>query len=317
MKKKSIASIGIVIALVAVIALLNAFYIVPEGEYAYLTQFGAIVKTDEEAGLKFKIPFVQEVNRLTKRKMVYDVNTSEVLTADKKAMVVDSYAIWEINNVTTFYSSVGNINEMQKRIDASVYSVIKNLMGSLQQSDIITDEESSRATLNEQITQIVRAQLESAYGVSIAAVEIKRYDLPTDNLQAVYNRMISERQQMAAAFKADGEYEAAIIRNETDKEVEIIIGQARAQADKLNGEAEEQYMQILQSIYNDPDKASFYIFVRELEALEKSLKGDDKTIVLGADSPIAKILSQSSAGATSQDIPTPVVTPELTPVPEN
>ncbi len=310
MKKKSLTTVIVLVVLLALFALLNSVYIVPEGEYAYLTQFGAIVKTDEEAGLKFKIPFVQEVNRLTKRQMVYDVNTSEVLTADKKAMVVDSYAIWQINNVTTFYSSVGNINEMQKRIDASVYSVIKNLMGSLQQSDIITDEESSRTTLNEQITDIVRAQLEG-YGVSIAAVEIKRYDLPTDNLEAVYNRMISERQQMAAAFKAEGEYEAAIIRNETDKEVEIILGEARAQADKLSGEAEEQYMQILQSVYNVTDKAQFYTFIRELEALEKSLRGGDKTIVLSPDSPIVRILNQSG-GLTANDAATTGTTPTTT-----
>lgn len=309
MKKKSLSAVMVLFILVVVFGLLNSVYIVPEGEYAYLTQFGAIVKTDMDAGLKFKIPFVQEVNRLTKRQMVYDVNTSEVLTADKKAMVVDSYAVWKIDNVTTFYSSVGNINEMQKRIDASIYSVIKNLMGSLQQNEIITDEESSRATLNEQITQIVRNQLEP-YGISIEAVEIKRYDLPTDNLEAVYNRMISERQQMAAAFKADGEYEAAIIRNETDKEIEIILGEARAQADKLSGEAEEQYMQILQSIYNDPDKASFYIFVRELEALEISLGGADKTIVLGPDSPLVKILNQTTSASDLTSTPaSPTTTP--------
>lgn len=291
MKRKGIKSLLVLLALLLLIGLSDSFYIVSEGEYAYLTQFGAIVKTDDTAGLKLKLPFVQQVNRLTKRQMVYDVNTSEVLTADKKAMVVDSYAIWSIRDVTAFFSSVGNIGEMQKRIDASVYSVIKNLMGSLQQNDIITDEESSRASLNEQITEIVRGQLEG-YGVRIETVEIKRYDLPSDNLEAVYNRMISERQQMAAAFKAEGEYEAAIIRNETDKEVEIILGEARAQAERLAGQAEEEYMKILQSVYNDPDKAAFYVFMRELDALEKSLQGGEKTLILGPDSPLAKILNQ-------------------------
>jgi membrane protease subunit HflC len=103
--------------------------------------------------------------------------------------------------------------------------------------------------------------------------------------------MISERSQMAASYKAEGEYEAAKIRNETDKEVEIIIGEAEAAARRLQGEGEEEYMKILQEIYNDPEKADFYVFVRELEALKKSMKGD-KTLVLGTDSPIARMINQ-------------------------
>jgi membrane protease subunit HflC len=289
---KNIKSIIIiaVIGLIALIVFSSSVYTVQEGEFAYITQFGALKSIKLDAGLAFKIPFVQDVNRLTKKQMIYNVNSSEVLTADKKAMIVDSYSIWKIDDVTTFIRTVNNVGEMQKRIDASTYSVIKNLMGQMQQSEIISDADAGRASLNNQITDQVAASLRP-YGVNILSVEIKRFDLPEDNTTAVHARMISERSQMAASYKAEGEYEAAKIRNETDKEVEIIIGEAEAAARRLQGEGEEEYMKILQEIYNDPEKADFYVFVRELEALKKSMKGD-KTLVLGTDSPIARMINQ-------------------------
>jgi membrane protease subunit HflC len=279
-----------VILIVAVLLILSgSFYTVNEGEYVYITQFGAIQAIRTTAGLYAKIPFIQDVNRLTKKQMIYNINPSEVLTADKKAMIVDSFAIWSIQDVTTFIRTVGNITEMQKRIDASTYSVIKNVTGSLEQSAIISDKEASRSSLNKQITAQVAAQLKG-YGVYIQTVEIKRFDLPSDNEAAVFSRMISERAQMAATFKAEGEFEAAKIRNETDKTVEILLGEARAQAQRLAGEGEEEYMAILKELYNDPAKADFYVFVRELDAARKTLTGD-KTLILSQDSPLAKILN--------------------------
>ncbi|MDI9497619.1 MAG: protease modulator HflC [Bacillota bacterium] len=291
MKRKVFGVVGIVILVAAVITIFNGLFIVHEGEYGFVTQFGAIVRIEETPGLKFKIPFIQESNTMTKKMMVYDINPSEVLTEDKKAMVVDSYALWQIQDVTTFVRTLGNLAEMNKRIDASVYSVIKNIMGTMAQDEIITDEETSRNSLNQQITEIVREQLQG-YGVAIHAVEIRRYDLPDDNLSAVYNRMISERAQIAAMYKADGEYQANIIRNRTDKDVEIALGEARAAAERLAGEGEQGYIQTMSEIYSDPDMASFYTFVRELEALQRSLAGTgQKTVVLGPDNPIARILS--------------------------
>ena len=146
--------------LVALIVFSSSVYTVQEGEFAYITQFGALKSIKIDAGLAFKIPFVQDVNRLTKKQMIYNVNSSEVLTADKKAMIVDSYSIWKIDDVTTFIRTVNNVGEMQKRIDASTYSVIKNLMGQLQQSEIISDADAGRASLNNQITEQVAASLQ-------------------------------------------------------------------------------------------------------------------------------------------------------------
>ncbi len=291
MKKKIIKFATIVILLILIIVGANSIYIVNEGDYAYVTQFGAIQRTDLEPGLKLKIPMIQEVNYLTKKVMDYNINSSEVLTADKKAMVVDSYALWRIDDVTMFIRTVGNINEMQKRIDASVYSVIKNLTGRLMQDELIADEESQRNSLNEQVTALVQEDMLN-YGVVVPAVEIRRFDLPDDNLTSVHTRMISERQQMAAAYVADGEYEANIIRNQTDKDVDILIGEARAAASRLIGEGEEEYMQTLGDIYNNPDMAEFYVFSLELEALQNSMRGQ-KTIILGPDSPLNQILNRN------------------------
>ncbi len=289
-KGRSLVIAGVIV-LLAIILLSSSLYIVTEGEYAYITQFGAIIEIRTEAGLYVKTPFIQDVNRLTKKQMIYNVSSSEVLTADKKAMIVDSYSLWQITDVKTFIRTVGNIAEMEKRIDASTYSVIKNTMSQMQQSEIITEGEDSRTSLNNRISEQIAESL-TLYGVEIEAVEIKRFDLPEDNTNAVHARMISERSQMAAAYKADGEYEAAKIRNETDKEVSIIVAQAKADANKLIGEGEEEYMKILSEVYNDPAKADFYVFFRELEALEKSLAGE-KTIILGPNSPLAKILNQT------------------------
>lgn len=272
------------------ILLLNSVYILPEGQVAYVTQFGKIVSSSREAGLKFKLPFVQEIEFLTDKIMYYDVSPSEVLTADKKAMIVDSYVLWKIDDAATFIRTVGgNLQEMQKRIDASVYSNIKNIMGRLQQSEIITDDESSRDSLNQQVTRFAGTEL-SSYGVEVLRVEIRRYDLPTDNLSAVYDRMISERQQMAASYKADGDHEAAKMRNETDKEYDIMIGQAQAEARRIQGQAEEEYMAVLKELYGDKEKAEFYRFILELDALEQTLQGE-KTLILGPDSFLARILS--------------------------
>jgi len=205
MKKLRNLILTAAIIIAALIVLLGSAYSVHEGESVYITQFGAIQRIVPEAGLHFRIPFIQDVNRITKKQMIYNVNPSEVLTADKKAMIVDSYALWRIEDVTTFIRTVASVNEMQKRIDASVYSAIKNLMGSLQQNEIIADGENSRDTLNHRITEAVDLNLR-AYGVKMMAVEIKQFDLPKDNMNAVYDRMVSERTQMAASFKADGEY---------------------------------------------------------------------------------------------------------------
>lgn len=279
---------------VLVIVLLNGIYIVPEGKIAFVTQFGKIMSTTTEAGLHVHVPFIQKASYLTNKVMVYDVSPSEVLTADKKAMIVDSYALWKIQDVTRFIRTVGNIGELQKRIDATVYSNIKNIMGGLQQNEIISDEETARDSLNKQVTERAADELKS-YGVEVLRVEIRRYDLPADNLDAVYKRMISERRQMAASYKAEGELQAAKIRNNTDKDYIITVGEAEAAAKRIEGEAEKEYMAILEELYGKKDQAEFYKFMLELDALKQSLQGE-KTVIVGPDSVLGKIIKGEAEG---------------------
>lgn len=299
LRGKSMILLLLLVALI--IVLLNSLYIVPEGYIAYVTQFGRIISHTTEPGLKMHVPFVHDVNYLTNKIMVYDVSPSEVLTADKKAMVVDSYALWKIEDVTRFMRTLGgNIDEMERRIDASVYSNIKNIMGRMMQSEIISDEESSRDNLNTQVTKYAGEELAN-YGVKVIRVEIRRFDLPTDNLSAVYKRMISERNQMAAAIKADGEYEAAKMRNETDKEYGILIGEAEAAARRLQGEAEAEYMAKLEELYGQTEQAEFYEFMLELDALKASLQGD-KTVILGPDSVLGNMLRAKPVADAAEDV---------------
>ena len=135
-----------------------------------------------------------------------------------------------------------------------------------------------------------------SYGIEVIDVKIKRFDLPSENEQAVYTRMISERNQMAEKYRADGEYQAALIINEVDKKYNIIISDAKLEAEKLVAEGEKQYMKILSEAYNTPAKREFYEFLRGLDALKSSLNGDETTIILGKDSEIAKILTGVAKG---------------------
>ena len=145
-------------------------------------------------------------------------------------------------------------------------------------------------SLTEEIMEQIN-HIEEQYGIEIVTVEVKKLDLPDDNKQAVYTRMISERENIAAQYTAEGKSQAKMIENTTDKEVSIMISNAKAQAEATIAEGEAEYMRILSGAYSDPEKTDFYSFVRALDALEESMKGDNKTIILSDDSPIAQIFN--------------------------
>lgn len=274
-------------ALLAIMVLVSSAYIVNEDEYACIKRFGKIIDTKSSAGLYFKVPFMDSKFVLPKKKIVYDLQPSNVLTKDKKAMVIDNYVIWQITDPLEFYKSVSLVSEAEKRIDASVYNAVKNIMGTLEQSSIINEELSGRGALNDAVTEEVSNQMKR-YGIQIQDVEIKRFDLPSENEESVYKRMISEREKIAEQYLAEGNYEAQKIKNEVDKQVSIMISEAKAKEQELLGEGEAEHIKILADAYSG-DKMEFYEFIRSLEAMKKSLKGD-KTLVLPLDSPLTKYL---------------------------
>ena len=290
-KKKSKLGflVNLIIFIVLVISVTNTAYIVRENEYAYVTRFSKFVKIQDTAGLHFKLPLLDKIEKIPQYRMMYDIPPSEVLTGDKKTLVVDNFTVWQIDDPYTFMRTVSRISEMENRIDAIVYNAVKNTLGTMDQTAIINSDNSSIDDVNSKITELVNAQLKN-YGVSTVAVEIKRFDLPEDNESAVYNRMISERTQMAESFRAEGNLEASKIVNETDKEVAILLSKASARAEELKGQGESEYMKIIAEAYSTEDRMNYYEFIRSLEALKVTMKGE-KTLILPADSFIVRVLN--------------------------
>ena len=286
--KKAIL-IGAVI-LLAVIVLSGSFYTVREDEYACAFRFSEIVDIADTAGIHVKVPFLDTVKYFPKATQFYDIPPSEVLTSDKQNMTVDCYILWNISNPQQFYRALGTTAKAEERLNAITYTAVKIAMGTLAQADIINmNDGAERNEIYEGISTTVDAQA-ATYGIRVEDVKIKQFDLPESNLNAVYSRMISERNQMAEKYTADGNYEASIIRNDVDKQVNIIISNAEAEAAKLVAEGEAEYMRMLAEAYNSADKKDFYEFTLALDALKKSLTGEEKTIILDADSVLGQLL---------------------------
>ena len=279
-----------VIVLALLIVSDGAFYTVEENQYACTFRFSEIVKTVDTAGLHFKIPFVDSVKYFSKATQFYDIPPSEVLTSDKQNMTVDCYVLWEISDPQQFYRALGTTVKAEERLNAITYNALKTAMGTLAQADIINmNDGAERNEIYEGIAITVDKQAKT-YGIHVQDVKIKQFDLPESNLNAVYSRMISERNQMAEKYTADGSYEASIIRNDVDKQVNIIVSNAEAAAAKLEAEGEAEYMRLLAEAYNTQDKKDFYEFILALDALKQSLSGEEKTVILDQDSELARIL---------------------------
>ncbi len=283
--------IFIIAALVLVVVLaVSSVYVVEENEFAAVSRFSKIVHVEENPGLHFRIPFVDSVRYFSKAVQLYDIPPSEVYTSDQQNMNVDCYVLWKISDPVTFYQRLESETEAEGRLDTMTYTALKNALGSLTQADIINMEDGAkRNEIYEGIAETVAQQAKSI-GIDVMDVKIKRFDLPESNLNAVYARMISERNQMSEKFAADGNLEASIIRNEVDKQVNITISNAEAEAAKLEAEGEAEYMRLLAEAYNTRDKKEFYEFMLALEALKASLTGDEKTVVLDQNSVLAQIL---------------------------
>ena len=279
------------ILLILVIVGANSVYVIQENQYACTFRFSEIVNTESQAGLHFKIPFVDGVKYFSKATQLYDIPPSEVLTSDKQNMTVDCYILWSISDPQQFYRSLGSTSVAEERLDAITYNALKTAMGTLAQADIINmNDGAERNDIYEGIATTVDKQA-ATYGIRVEDVKIKQFDLPESNLNAVYQRMISERNQMAEKYTADGNYEASVIRNEVDKTVNITVSNAEAEAAKLEAQGEAEYMRMLAAAYDTEDKKDFYEFTLALDALKKSLTGSEKTIILDADSELAKILT--------------------------
>jgi len=290
MKKKIAQTVAGIIVLAIIIIAASSVYVVQENEYACTVRFSKIISTKDTPGLYFKTPFVDNIRSFPKAIMYYDISPSEVLTADKQNMTVDSYVLWSITDPLKFFQTLGTVGVAEERLDTLTYNAFKNVMGTLEQQEIINEDNAAeRNDIYAGITTNVDA-ITKNYGIEVVDVKIKRFDLPEANEQAVYARMISERNQIAEKYAADGEYEASIIRNNVDKNVDIIVSNAKAESAKIEAAGEQEYMRMLAETYNTSDKRAFFEYMLALDALEASMIGTNKTVVLGRDSLLAQLL---------------------------
>lgn len=292
-KKKKFRSVGGAFATVLLILLLvvlaNSMVVTAENEYTLVKQFGKIEYVIDEAGLSFKLPFVQSTDTLPKKILIYDLAASDVITMDKKTMVADSYVLWKIVNPQLFVQTLNSqVANAESRINATVFMSMKNIISSLEQTEVISGRDGE---LTQMIMDNIGNSMEQ-YGIELLTVEIKRLDLPDDNKNAVYERMISERNNIAASYIAEGEAEATKIRTQTDYEISISVSEAKAEAEAIVAAGEAEYMRILSAVYADEARSDFYTFVLSMDAVEASMVGDNKTLILDKESPIAQIFGK-------------------------
>ncbi len=279
--------VGILIGVAAVVIAVGASVTVTQqNEYKLIRQFGKVDRVISSSGISFKIPFIESTQSLPKETLLYDLAASDVITKDKKTMISDSYVLWKISDPLKFAQTLNSsVESGESRINTAVYNATKNAISSMSQDQVITSRDGE---LSDMVMEAIGTNMDQ-YGIELLKFETKQLDLPDDNKEAVYERMISERDNIAATYKAEGNSEAKVIRNKTDKEVAIQISDAKKQAEILEAEGEQEYMKILAQAYGEEDRSEFYSFVRSLDALKTSMKGEDKTVILSADSPIAQI----------------------------
>lgn len=293
-EKKSSNKGGLIKALLLVVFVAAVFIlglsmvVTEENEYTLIRQFGKIDHVVEEAGLSFKVPFIQTADTLPKEILLYDLAPSDVITKDKKTMVADSYVLWRIIDPQLFVQTLNSqVANAESRINAGVFQAMKNVISSLDQTEVINGRDGS-------LTNLIMGNIGSImqqYGIELITVEIKRLDLPDDNKTAVYERMISERNNIAASYTAEGEAEATKIRTQTDYEIAVSVSEANAKAAATIAEGEAEYMRILSAAYSDEARSDFYTFVLSLDAAKTSLVGENKTLILTSESPIAQIFN--------------------------
>ena len=290
-EKKSKKKTKIIVPAVAVVLLAGvaaSVTVTAQNEYKLIRQFGKVDRVIDAPGISFRIPFLESTQSLPKETLLYDLAASDVITKDKKTMISDSYVLWRISDPLKFAQTLNSsIESGESRINTAVYNATKNAISSLTQDQVITSRDGE---LSQMVLNAIGTNMDQ-YGIELIKFETKQLDLPDDNKEAVYERMISERDNIAATYKAEGSSEAKVIRNTTDKEVAIQISEAKKQAEIMEAEGEQEYMKILAEAYGEKDRQEFYSFVRSLDALKNSMTGGDKTVILSADSPIAQIFN--------------------------
>jgi membrane protease subunit HflC len=284
-------AVKIIIATVIVVLCASSLYVTEADEYSVITQFGEIKNIRTEAGLGFKIPLIQNVKKIYKNERLYDIAISDVITRDKKTMVIDCFVLWSVIDSEKYMSTV-NANTLiaQSRIDAVVYNAIKSEISKTNQIEVINSRDGG---LTREIMNNVGDSFER-YGINLINIEIKMLDLPENNENAVYERMISERNNIAASYTAQGNSEAKIIRNQADADAQVLLSEAKATSQELIASGESTFMSILSDAYDSPEKADFYEFIISLDTAKATMGNGqtDNILIVDGDSDIAKMFNK-------------------------
>lgn len=287
MKKGKSKWIILAVILVGIFVAANSFLVVTyPNEYTVIKQFGKIVDIRQTPGLSMKIPVIQTAEKIENEVLLYDLAVSDVMTKDKKSMIADCFVLWKIDDPYKYTQTLSaQKSNAEFRIDTIVYNSLKNVISSKSQEEVISGRDGELAAA---IVANIGNTLEQ-YGITLLAVETKSLDLPDENKNAVYERMISERNNIAATYQAEGQEEAKEISNNTNAEIIVMQSEADAQAAEIIASGEAEYMRILSEAYNDPEKADFYLFLRSLDAAKLTMTGNNKTLIIDETSPIAQL----------------------------
>ena len=277
-------SIGILV-LIALFAL-STIIIVDETEQIVILQFGKPIRTIKEPGLNWKFPApFQTSNSFEKRLLEYDVPPEEILSKDKKSLIIDNYVRWRIIDPLLFLQTVRAVPTAKTRLDDIVYSELRQELGTHDMVEIITE---TRELIMEKVTKASNEET-SKYGIEVIDVRIRRVDLPRENEASIYARMEAERKRQANKFRSEGEEEAQKIRAATDRDKTVILAEAYKKSQLIRGEGEAKALDIYAASYSKD--SDFYEFTRTLETYEKVI--DKKTtLVLPGDSKLFKGLTQ-------------------------
>ena len=277
-------SIGILV-LVALFAL-STMIMVDETEQIVILQFGKPIRTIKEPGLNWKFPApFQTSNSFEKRLLEYDVPPEEILSKDKKSLIIDNYVRWRIIDPLLFLQTVRAVPTAKTRLDDIVYSELRQELGTHDMVEIITE---TRELIMEKVTKASNEET-SKYGIEVIDVRIRRVDLLRENEASIYARMEAERKRQANKFRSEGEEEAQKIRAATDRDKTVILAEAYKKSQLIRGEGEAKALDIYAASYSKD--SDFYEFTRTLETYEKVI--DKKTtLVLPGDSKLFKGLTQ-------------------------
>lgn len=276
MSHRLLAVVGVVLIVVGILAA-SSFFIVDQTEQALVLQLGQVRRVIREPGLNMKRPFVENVVDYDKRVLDFEPPHEEVIVADQKRLVADTYTRYRIANPLLFYQTVGTEEGIRARLSALVTGSLRRVLGNVTLNDILSEK---RAAIMRQIRDEVAAEAKG-FGIEVVDVRLRRADLPEENSQAIYARMQSERQQQAAQYRGEGAQAAQTVRANAERERTVILAEAQRDAQRVRGEGDAQAVKTYADAFGQ-DK-EFFAFYRSLQAYRDALNGRGTSFVLSPD----------------------------------